>query len=312
MGKDEKKPLMQVIRENASAFAIFLYNSEEKTVLGRNSSSWGRISVFYLFYYAFLAALFAISITITYSLMPEEKPYYQTRLQTPGVTVQPKLPSKVAGDSDIIYSTKDGSIDGYGKYIDQLKTFLEGYDEASKNVSDSQFGPCANYTKAYMEGKPCIFAKINKIIDWTPIPFYNSSDEGQDIYNEKRGVSKAPTLDAWIKQQNIKYNPYAWVYVSCYGIDIKKTPKDETAAIRKLTTYPQGLPLNSYPYKGKSEIKSYQCPIMAIQFDDVELNTDIKVGCKAYAQNIYDEERINAGYIHFNMKICDGDTCKKA
>ena len=42
MGKDEKKPLMQVIRENASAFAIFLYNSEEKTVLGRNSASWGK------------------------------------------------------------------------------------------------------------------------------------------------------------------------------------------------------------------------------------------------------------------------------
>ena len=70
--------------------------------------------------------------------------------------------------------------------------------------------------------KSFIHSFFLKIIGWTPIPFYNASDEGQDIYNEKRDVSKAPTLDAWIKQQNIKYNPYAWVYVSCYGIVSRK------------------------------------------------------------------------------------------
>lgn len=122
MGKDEKKPLGQTIRENASAFGTFLYNSEEGTVLGRNSSSWGRISVFYLFYYAFLAALFAISITITYRLMPEDIPYYQTRLQTPGVTIQPKSPSSVASNTDIIYSLNN---EGWKKYTNQLETFFE-------------------------------------------------------------------------------------------------------------------------------------------------------------------------------------------
>jgi len=47
----------------------------------------GRILIFYLFYYAFLAALFAISITIVLNSLDPYKPFFQTRLQTPGKRV---------------------------------------------------------------------------------------------------------------------------------------------------------------------------------------------------------------------------------
>jgi len=308
MGKEENKPLMQSIRENASAFRTFLYNSEEKTVLGRNSSSWGRISVFYLFYYAFLAALFAISIHITYSLMPTERPYYQTRLQTPGLTIQPKLPSKDASNSDIIYTmTKSES---YEKYVNHLTDFLKAYN-------DSEYGPCARTEteKAYREGKPCIFLKLNKIIDWNPIPFDNAyaTDEKQDPFQKRREEhSEAPSLDAWIDQQGMSYKKYAWVYVSCYGVKSKKTTADDKKAIGTMTAHPDGLSLKAFPYKGKSEKDTYLSPIMAMQFNNITKNTDIKVGCKAYAQNILDETRINAGFIHFTMKVCNTDTCVKA
>lgn len=319
MGKDEKKPLGQTIRENASAFRTFLYNSEEGTVLGRNSSSWGRISVFYLFYYAFLAALFAISITITYSLMPTDKPYYQTRLQTPGVTIQPKLPSKVASNTDIIYSIKN---QGYQKYVDQLDTFLAGYNT-------SGFGACLNYEEAYKNGTPCVFVKINKIINWTPIPFDTVEEEGTDKYQKRSNdYSKAPRLSDWLQQQGLTYQKYPYVYVSCYGVDSKKTEVDDKTAVGSFTLFQnKGIPLNAFPYTRisatdtesdtdnpdpKDDSNVYQCPIMAIQFNSPMRNKDIKVGCKAYAKNILDEERINAGYIHFTMKICDTDTCVKA
>lgn len=322
MGKDEKKPLGQTIRENASAFGTFIYNSEEGTVLGRNSSSWGRISVFYLFYYAFLAALFAISITITYSLMPTDKPYYQTRLQTPGVTIQPKLPSKVASNTDIIYSIKK---EGYLKYTDHLATFLAGYNM-------SGFGACTDYEKAYKNGQPCVFVKINKIINWTPIPFDTVEQEGEDKYQQRsKDFSKAPPLSDWLQQQGLTYQKYPYVYVSCYGVDSKKTEVDDKTAVGNFTLFQnKGILLSEFPYTGikatntesdsdnpdpkdDSEV-TYQCPIMAIQFNSPMRNKDIKVGCKAYAKNILDEERINAGYIHFTMKICDTDDgiCVKA
>merc|ERR1712135_142809 len=298
---------MQSIRENAAAFRTFLYNSEEKTVLGRNSSSWGRISVFYFVYYAFLAALFAISIHITYSLMPTDKPYYQTRLQTPGLTIQPKLPSNVASNSDIIYTTAKS--ESYEKYVNHLTDFLKAY-----NATDSQYGPCASSKtkQAYKDGKPCIFLKLNKIINWNPIPFDNAADEDQADFQKRREEhSNAPSLTAWITQQSITYNKYAWVYVSCYGVESKKTTADDKKAIGSMTASPDGLSLKAFPYHGTSEKDTYQSPIMAMQFTNVEKNADIKVGCKAYAQNILDETRINAGFIHFTMKICDTDTCVK-
>jgi len=79
-----------------------------------------------------------------------------------------------------------------------------------------------------------------------------------------------------------------------------------------MTAHPDGLSLEAFPYKGKSEKGTYLSPIMAMQFNNITLNADIKVGCKAYARNILDETRINAGFIHFTMKVCDTDTCVKA
>ena len=46
----------------------------------------GQILVFYAFYYAFLAGLFAISITIVLSTLDPYVPRFQTRLQAPGMS----------------------------------------------------------------------------------------------------------------------------------------------------------------------------------------------------------------------------------
>jgi len=43
-----------------------------------------QILIFYTFYYAFLAGLFAISITIVLSTLDPYQPRFQTRLQAPG------------------------------------------------------------------------------------------------------------------------------------------------------------------------------------------------------------------------------------
>merc|ERR1712036_53340 len=125
---------MEQIMDNVHGFGLFLYNKEEKTVLGRTGHGWARISIFYLFYYLFLACLFAISINITYSCLDKEEPYYQTRLETPGVTIQPKLLSKFSLSTDIRYTISDEN--SYDDYVKHLDAFLAPY-------SGEDFGPCS-------------------------------------------------------------------------------------------------------------------------------------------------------------------------
>jgi len=86
-----------------AAFGKFVYDSEEGTVMGRNGSSWLRISVFYLGYYAFLAGLFAVSISVTQSMLSDTEPFFQTRLQYPGMSVLPLTTKFDPAAADIIY-----------------------------------------------------------------------------------------------------------------------------------------------------------------------------------------------------------------
>lgn len=74
---------MAAFSSGMAAFGKFLYDSEEGTVMGRNGSSWLRISVFYLGYYAFLAGLFAISLSVTTSMLSETEPFFPNKAAIP-------------------------------------------------------------------------------------------------------------------------------------------------------------------------------------------------------------------------------------
>ncbi|CAB4037130.1 sodium potassium-transporting ATPase subunit beta-1-like [Paramuricea clavata] len=54
-----------------TSFRIFLYNEEKGEVMGRTAESWGKIGLFFLVYYACLAAFFAAIFAIAFSTMPE-------------------------------------------------------------------------------------------------------------------------------------------------------------------------------------------------------------------------------------------------
>lgn len=289
MGKKEEKSLKETIVENAQGFALFLYNKEEGTVLGRTGRGWARISVFYLFYYLFLAALFMISINLTLSCLDEETPYFQTRLQTPGVSLQPKLPSKVALNTDIRYSRSDPS-----KFVTHLEKFLEPY-------ADQDFGSCnaSTYADQYKQGKPCIYLKTNKIIGWEPHPFLDLKVE-TDRADNRADNSKAPALVEHLQELGVGYDPEL-MYISCYGL--KEEDKNKLGAVEYFPKGAPGIHASNFPYQGKKKDESYLPPIMAVHFPNVEKNVEISVGCKAYALNILDDQRTNSGFMHFKIKI---------
>jgi len=286
-GKPEEKPMMESVRENARGFALFLYNKEEGTVLGRTGRGWARISIFYLFYYLFLAGLFALSINLCLSCLDEETPYFQTRLQTPGVTLQPKLPSNVALTTDITYTVGAPSQD---KLVNHLTTFMANY-------TDQDFGPCSAAGYGYADGQPCIFVKVNKIIGWQPYAFGSLAEE-EDREDNRKDNSKAPSLASTLTA-SYKSN---LMYIRCYGLK-----DDDKEALGAVSYYPEhgGIDFAKFPYNGKKKDPKYTPPIVAVKLSNVKKGVEISVGCKAYALNILDDLRTNSGFMHFKVEITE-------
>lgn len=314
------------LRENCLAFLRFLWNPNEGTVLGRTARSWGRITVFYLFYYAFLTCLFTISITITYHCLDKSTPYYQTRLENPGVIVQPKLKSKDSLERDIIYSLSDEA--SYGKYTSQLTDFLEPYNgnqtdddlwadcDTSLARTDLVFnneqiatscrfdpeeklGACGSGDYGYSEGKPCVLVKLNRVINWLPLGYSDPS------VSEEGEFSKAPSLADVLGDRETSN---CQLYVSCYGIKEadRENLNGEVAQVSKNTKYnPEGLGFGFYPYFGKVHQPNYLSPLVGVQFTNVTRNVEINVGCKVYAQNIDEMDRLESGYFRFKLQIND-------
>ena len=51
-------------------------------------------------------------------------------------------------------------------YSNAMDDWLDGEGRSLSDYGD--FGECASTTYGFAENKPCIFIKINKVVDWVP------------------------------------------------------------------------------------------------------------------------------------------------
>jgi len=193
---EPKKTRGQKFKEGWNGFCKFLYNGENKTVMGRGGASWAKIGVFYLIFYSCLAGFFAGLLAIFMKTQingadnvgrenagPKLTQYI---VNSPGLTLV-RDPIEAGDDfnrtKEIIEYREaiDKYLGAFGK-VSPLTTTCpqseEGYsgDEPCR-FDTSLLGNCnmgGDY--GYKRTKngtdwndmPCIFVKMNKVWGWVP------------------------------------------------------------------------------------------------------------------------------------------------
>ncbi|XP_030630363.1 sodium/potassium-transporting ATPase subunit beta-3a [Chanos chanos] len=181
----EKEHKPEEEKEPQTSWKDFLYNPRTGEFVGRTASSWGLILLFYVVFYAFLAAMFSFTMWVMLQTLDENTPRYRDRVPTPGLVITPK-------SLDIVYSMSDPL--KYAPYIQHLESFLQQYNDTEQDKNElcvagkyfeqdaespkkacqfkrSSLGFCSGLADnmfGYAEGKPCVLLKMNRIIGLKP------------------------------------------------------------------------------------------------------------------------------------------------
>ncbi|XP_028255353.1 sodium/potassium-transporting ATPase subunit beta-233-like [Parambassis ranga] len=268
----------------------FLWNSEKGELLGRTGASWLKIFLFYVVFYGFLAGVFVGTIQAMLLTLSDYKPTWQDRVAPPGLSHTPR-----SDKAEVSFNLND--METYLPYTKALREFLAKYDENDqkdmmkfedcgeepaeyKNRGDLEsdvgirkacrfsrtlLGPCSGLDDTefgFKQGKPCLIVKLNRIVNYRPRP---------PTSNESIPEEAQPKV-----QPNV-------IPLHCTS---KK--EEDVGKIGEIKYYGigGGFPLQYYPYYGKLLHPQYLQPLVALQFNNLTLNTELRIECKVFGDNI--------------------------
>jgi sodium/potassium-transporting ATPase subunit beta len=108
-------------------FKQFLWNPETSQFLGRTGSSWGKILLFYLIFYAALVGFFAAMLAVFYQTLDDTKPKWQMDNSligsNPGLGFRPMPPDSNVESTLIWYDTREPK--NRMTWTENLDEFLE-------------------------------------------------------------------------------------------------------------------------------------------------------------------------------------------
>jgi len=295
--------------QNNGGFKKFLWNPETSEFLGRTGASWLKITIFYIIFFAGLAAFFGLMLWIFYQTLDPTKPKWigEDGLigSNPGVGFRPMPDQDKNVESTLIWY-KRGDANSGKFWSDQLKNQWKTYTESSQTGSQGQIctwtttaGPdkwCkvpveqidGNCTAAnsfgYQKGEPCILIKLNKIYGWKP-DAYTSKDKLPDDMpaDLQKKINDTPAE-----------NPRVWF--SCDG----ENPADKEN-LGKVEYIPsQGIESFFYPFMNQN---GYQSPFIFVRLTNPLNGVLINVECKAWAKNIHPSRLDRVGTVHFEIMI---------
>jgi len=269
------------------------YNSETGELLGRNGASWLKITIFYVAYFTFLAGLFMASISVMKTTVNDDKPRLQTRLQIPGLHALPKLDPEIddqaarLSDNDGVAIKYDPATDGdnqiYVGILDEIKKEAEKQDGGPADFSFSSLGDCGQAPYGYDSNSPCVWIRLNKVIDWTPVGYFAPT--------ENQGFTSA-SLNSRMEKDA--------VYIRCESKEVDSTEKN-TVNFSYSGGTDGNLESKFYPFEGKKAQPKYQQPIVAVKVGDLKPGVNTRIYCRAFAKNIPIDDRDNLGSITFEI-----------
>ncbi|KAK2182302.1 hypothetical protein NP493_360g01017 [Ridgeia piscesae] len=272
-------------------FKMFVWDSEKRAFLGRNSKSWFLITIFYIIIYGCLAGFFLLSMYVFFRVgsdtIPTRIGYDSPMKNNPGMSFRPQPEV----DSTTI-RFQQGVNESYFKYTNSITKFLDGYSaEKQKNNVDCSAGdkepseachfnladlgnacPAPDY--GFGEGQPCVLVKLNKVYGWEPEMASNDS-------------SLAPSQGAF--------------FPDSIGITCEGTYDSDKELVGPVEIYPKtGFPAHFFPYLNQ---EGYVSPLVFIRFTKPATDVTISVWCKAWAENIKHHRGDRAGSIVFHLHV---------
>jgi len=291
-------------------------NSETGELLGRTAGSWAKIGLFYIAYFSFLAGLFTASIQIMKTSINLDKPKLQTRLNIPGLHFFPKVNPEDSEQTARLKANEgvqffwDSEADDkfYETIVGGEKTIyddkatrvsnnaIEGKNGGVVNFDWADLGDCGAAPYGWNSATPCIFFRVNRVIDWEPVGLFKP-DEAAPVDEN----SNTPSLTLGQKMQRNA------VYVRCNEKYIGD--KEGEAKPAKLEYEYFGGETNDgyvdskfFPYGGKVAQPDYQSPIIAVKVQGLTSGEKYRVKCHAFAKNIVIDDRDNLGSIQFEIQ----------
>lgn len=290
------------------ATAKSLWDSDKGEFLGRNASSWGKILGFYVIFYIVLALFAGGLFALFNTTLNDERPKWLLDESligsNPGLGFRPMPPEDNPDSTLIFFSNREKWTDNWVKTIDE---FLAPFEEIGSNEVDcaknkpesgkvckvdikNAFGPCNRENSyGYLEKKPCIFLKLNKIFSWKP-EYYDKNDlPGNMPDTLKSHIQKASTNEV--------------VWVSCEGE--YPADKEHIGELQYFTSQGNfGFNGNFYPFEKQD---GYKQPLVAVQFKNATQGVIINIECKAWAKNIEHDRKERRGSVHLELMIDDGE-----
>ncbi|KAG9348837.1 hypothetical protein JZ751_029154 [Albula glossodonta] len=180
-------------------FGHFVWNSDDKTFMGRTPEKWVYISLYYVAFYVVMTSLFALAIYVMMYTLSPYAPDYQDRLTSPGVMVWPDA----YGEEGVEISYNKSDKKSWSKMTNCLKKFL------------------IHPTFGYPDGKPCVIIKMNRPTYVNPLVAVKF-----EMVNKKEAKFQCRVVADNIAYQNF-HDPYEGKVDFCLKYKLRSSQKDK-------------------------------------------------------------------------------------
>ena len=209
---------------------------------------------------------------------------------------------------------RDNEAEGNGEDFDSCTTDENNHRadlDTFCRFKRSDLSTCQSFPYGYSKAdfKPCVFVKMNRIMDLKPNPITNKD-------NQDPSVKDDPTGKAVLEVLATNGYPKDKIFIMCEGLmpADKEAVKIEVFPKSGLSNAPDGLgiiDLRYFPYnqyrKDKQGRSANESPMVAVQVSNLQKANGrlIQIICKAFYDQVIHNKRDKAGLVKFEIFLND-------